>query len=44
MILFGILLLVPTLASIVLRIPEVQTFMVKGSPVTFPKGSNRRSQ
>ncbi|MFZ2338323.1 MAG: translocation/assembly module TamB domain-containing protein [Bacteroidales bacterium] len=28
MILFGILLLVPTLASIVLRIPEVQTFMV----------------
>lgn len=28
MILVGILLLVPTLASIVLRIPEVQTFMV----------------
>ncbi len=28
MILFGILLLVPTLASIVLRIPEIQTFMV----------------
>lgn len=28
MILFGIILLVPTLASIVLRIPEVQTFMV----------------
>jgi len=28
MILFGIILLVPTLASIVLRVPEVQTFMV----------------
>jgi hypothetical protein len=28
MILFGIILLVPTLASIILRIPEVQTFMV----------------